>query len=159
VKTLLSLSSLALSLAFLTACGSDPEPSATMAQPATIPQLTMPAAQVGQKMTTASGLQYEVLRVGTGARPFAYDRVRVHYHGYLPNGTVFDSSVDRGEPISFDLDKVIAGWTEGLQLMQEGAQYRFTIPSGLAYGVAGSPPKIGPNQTLMFDVELIQVIR
>lgn len=122
-------------------------------------QTAIPAVQVGQKMTTASGLQYEVLRVGSGVRPYAYDRVKVHYHGYLPNGTVFDSSVDRGEPISFDLDKVIAGWTEGLQLMQEGAQYRFTIPSKLAYGVAGSPPKIGPNQTLMFDVELIQVIR
>jgi FKBP-type peptidyl-prolyl cis-trans isomerase FklB len=85
--------------------------------------------------------------------------VKVHYHGYLPDGTVFDSSVQRGEPIVFGLNQVIPGWTEGVQLMQEGAEYRFYIPWLLAYGLQGSPPKIGPKQDLMFDIQLIQVVR
>jgi FKBP-type peptidyl-prolyl cis-trans isomerase len=84
--------------------------------------------------------------------------VRVHYHGTLPDGTVFDSSVDRGEPAVFGLRQVIPGWTEGLQLMREGAKYRFRIPPGLAYGAQGMPPKIGPNQTLVFEVELLEVL-
>jgi len=108
--------------------------------------------------TTYSGLQYEVLRPGTGQRPTAYNRVRVHYHGYLPNGTVFDSSVERGKPSEFGLNQVIAGWREGIPLMREGAKYRFQIPGHLAYGAKGSPPKIGPNQTLLFDVELLKVL-
>lgn len=108
--------------------------------------------------TTYSGLKYEILRPGTGARPSSFNRVKVHYHGYLPDGTVFDSSVQRGQPATFGLNQVIAGWREGIPLMQEGAKYRFTVPPHLAYGVRGMPPKIGPNQTLMFDVELIQVL-
>lgn len=108
--------------------------------------------------TTYSGLKYEVLRPGTGARPSSFNRVKVHYHGYLPDGTVFDSSVQRGQPATFGLNQVIAGWREGIPLMQEGAKYRFTVPPHLAYGAKGSPPKIGPNQTLMFDVELFEVI-
>lgn len=108
--------------------------------------------------TTYSGLKYEVLRSGTGARPASYNRVKVHYHGYLPDGTVFDSSVERGEPATFGLNQVIPGWREGIPLMQVGAKYRFTVPPHLAYGARGAPPKIGPNQTLMFDVELFEVL-
>jgi len=108
--------------------------------------------------TTYSGLKYEVLRPGTGARPASYNRVKVHYHGYLPDGTVFDSSVQRGEPATFGLNQVIPGWREGIPLMQVGAKYRFTVPPHLAYGARGAPPKIGPNQTLMFDVELFEVL-
>ena len=108
--------------------------------------------------TTYSGLKYEVLRPGTGARPLAYNRVKVHYHGYLPDGTVFDSSVQRGQPSTFGLTQVIAGWREGIPLMQVGAKYRFTVPANLAYGAKGMPPKIGPNQTLMFDVELLEIV-
>lgn len=107
---------------------------------------------------TDSGLQYKVLEEGTGASPEATDTVTVHYEGTLIDGTVFDSSYERGEPATFPLDGVIAGWTEGLQLMKEGATYRFFIPADLGYGMnvrPGSP--IGPNETLIFKVELIEV--
>lgn len=104
-----------------------------------------------------SGLKYEVLREGAGKSPTAADKVTVHYTGYLENGTVFDSSLARAEPATFPLNRVIPGWTEGLQLMKEGAKYRFTIPSDLAYGPRGSPPVIPPNATLIFVVELIRV--
>lgn len=114
-------------------------------------------AQSGGYQKTYSGLQYQVIREGTGERPTAFSRVKVHYHGTLPNGTVFDSSRQRGEPATFGLNQVIAGWREGIPLMREGAVYRFVIPPNLAYGAAGSPPKIGPNQTLIFEVELLQV--
>ena len=107
--------------------------------------------------TTASGLQYQVLKQGTGKRPTATSKVTVHYEGRLMDGTVFDSSIDRGEPLSFALNQVIAGWTEGLQLMQEGSKYRFVIPSNLAYGETGAGESIGPNSTLIFDVELLKV--
>ena len=120
------------------------------------PAASAPAPSGGQ--TTYSGLKYEVLRPGTGARPASYNRVKVHYHGYLPDGTVFDSSVQRGEPATFGLNQVIPGWREGIPLMQVGAKYRFTVPPHLAYGARGAPPKIGPNQTLMFDVELFEVL-
>lgn len=113
---------------------------------------------VGTVKTTYSGLKYEVLKQGTGARPSSFNRVKVHYHGYLPNGSVFDSSVQRGQPAVFGLNQVIPGWREGIPLMREGAKYRFTVPPHLAYGASGMPPKIGPNQTLMFDVELFQVL-
>ena len=106
---------------------------------------------------TKSGLQYMVLKEGTGAKPGPTDEVTVHYTGKLLDGTVFDSSVDRGEPATFPLDRVIAGWTEGLQLMSEGSEYRFFIPSELAYGSQGSGDKILPNATLIFDVKLIKV--
>ena len=106
---------------------------------------------------TTSGLQYMVLQEGTGAKPGPTDEVTVHYTGRLLDGTVFDSSVERGEPATFPLDKVIPGWTEGLQLMSEGAKYRLFIPSELAYGSKGAGEQIQPNSTLIFDVELIKV--
>ena len=106
---------------------------------------------------TESGLQYMVLKEGTGAKPGPTDEVTVHYTGKLIDGTVFDSSVERGEPATFPLDKVIPGWTEGLQLMSEGAKYRLFIPSELAYGSKGAGDDILPNSTLIFDVELIKV--
>ena len=111
-------------------------------------------------MTTASGLQYTVLQEGTGASPVASDQVKVHYHGTLLDGTVFDSSVDRGEPITFGLDRVIAGWTEGLQLMKEGGKTKFFIPADLAYGdQSPSSPVIQAGSTLIFDVELLEVVK
>lgn len=106
---------------------------------------------------TESGLQYEVLKEGTGASPVATDKVKVHYHGTLIDGTVFDSSVERGQTIEFGLNQVISGWTEGVQLMKEGAKYRFFIPWNLAYGPRGSAPKIPPYAALIFDVELFEV--
>ena len=107
--------------------------------------------------TTASGLQYKTLKSGKGKSPKATDTVKVHYHGTLIDGTVFDSSVERGEPISFPLNGVIPGWTEGVQLMKEGDKFQFTIPSKLAYGEQGPGGKIGPNSTLVFDVELLAI--
>lgn len=107
-------------------------------------------------MTTLSGLQYEVLQQGEGEKPKATDTVKVHYTGRLLDGKIFDSSVERGEPVEFPLNQVIPGWTEGLQLMAPGAKYRFWIPSELAYGIQ-APPAIGPNQVLDFEVELIEV--
>lgn len=107
--------------------------------------------------TTASGLQYEVIKEGSGESPDENDKVNVHYHGTLPDGTVFDSSVERGEPISFAVNGVIKGWTEALQLMQVGDKWKLYIPSDLAYGARGAGPKIGPNQALVFDVELLGV--
>ncbi len=108
-------------------------------------------------VTLPSGLQYKVLREGTGRKPKATNQVKCHYEGFLLDGTVFDSSVQRGEPATFGLQQVIAGWTEGLQLMQEGAKYRFFIPYRLAYG-EGGVSMIPPYATLIFDVELIEVI-
>ena len=109
-------------------------------------------------ITTASGLQYKVLKEGTGKAPKATDSVKCHYEGFLIDGTVFDSSVQRGEPAVFGLQQVIAGWTEGLQLMQEGGKYRFFIPYRLAYGEGGAGAMIPPFATLIFDVELIEVM-
>jgi len=110
--------------------------------------------------TTPSGLQYMVLRQGAGQRPRPSDRVRVNYHGTLLDGTVFDSSYERGgQPVEFGLNQVIPGWTEGLGLMPVGAKYRFWIPGELAYGAKGTPDgTIGPNSTLVFDVELLAVL-
>lgn len=105
--------------------------------------------------TTASGLQYEVLTAGKGAKPAANDRVTVHYRGTLLNGEEFDSSYAREQPVTFPLGNVIPGWTEGVQLMSPGAKYRFVIPANLAYGERGAGVKIGPNETLVFEVELI----
>ena len=107
--------------------------------------------------TTASGLQYEVIQEGDGPSPLATSNVTVHYHGTLIDGTVFDSSIERGEPATFPLNGVIPGWTEGLQLMKEGGKTRFFIPSELAYGDRAAGELIGPGSTLIFDVELIQV--
>lgn len=108
-------------------------------------------------ITTPSGLQYEVLREGQGAKPGPSDTVTVHYRGTLSNGQVFDSSYDRGQPLSFRLNQVIKGWTEGLQLMSVGAHYRLTIPAHLGYGAAGAGGVIPPNATLIFDVELLKI--
>ena len=105
-----------------------------------------------------SGLQYQVLQEGNGKKPSAKDQVKCHYEGFLIDGTVFDSSVQRGEPAVFGLQQVIAGWTEGLQLMQEGAKYRFFIPYRLAYGEGGAGASIPPYAALIFDVELIKVM-
>jgi FKBP-type peptidyl-prolyl cis-trans isomerase FklB len=107
--------------------------------------------------TLPSGLQYQVLQPGTGRRPGKTDKVTTHYHGTLIDGTVFDSSYERGEPATFPVNGVIAGWTEALQLMQEGAKWRLFIPSNLAYGSRGAGSDIGPDSTLIFDVELISV--
>ena len=108
--------------------------------------------------TTASGLQYKVLKEGKGKSPQATDTVQVHYKGTLLDGTEFDSSYKRGEPATFPLNRVIPGWTEGVQLMKEGAKYQFTIPSKLAYGEGGTPGgPIPPNATLIFEVELVSI--
>lgn len=115
-------------------------------------------AQRDEVTVTASGLQYEVLQPGSGAAPAANSKVRVHYHGTLVDGTVFDSSVQRGEPLEFPLDGVIRGWTEGLQLMREGAKYRLFIPHELGYGASGAGDVIAPYSTLIFDVELLNVL-
>ena len=109
-------------------------------------------------VTLPSGLQYLVLKEGNGKKPSAKDTVKCHYEGFLIDGTVFDSSVQRGEPATFPLQQVIAGWTEGLQLMQEGAKYRFFIPYRLAYGEGGAGQMIPPYAALIFDVELIEVV-
>ncbi len=117
-----------------------------------------PSGQTNQVITTASGLKYQVLKRGTGTvSPKATDSVKVHYHGTLLDGTVFDSSVQRGEPISFPLNRVIPGWTEGLQLMKVGDKYKFEIPPNLAYGPNSPSPKIPPNSTLVFEVELLGI--
>jgi FKBP-type peptidyl-prolyl cis-trans isomerase len=108
--------------------------------------------------TTASGLQYEVLNQGSGkVSPAASDTVTVHYKGTTLDGAEFDSSYSRGEPASFPLNRVIAGWTEGVQLMKEGDKFRFYIPADLAYGSEGAGRLIGPNATLIFEVELIKI--
>lgn len=117
--------------------------------------LTENATKEGVKVT-ASGLQYKVITEGTGPKPTAENEVEVHYHGTLIDGTVFDSSVDRGETISFPLNRVIPGWTEGVQLMSVGSKYVFYIPSELAYGERGSG-QIGPNEALIFEVELFSI--
>lgn len=117
-------------------------------------------AENGKKegvITTSSGLQYKVITMGTGAKPTATDKVRVHYHGTTLDGEVFDSSVQRGETIAFPLNQVIKGWTEGLQLMPIGSKFIFYIPSDLAYGDRGAGPSIKPGATLIFEVELFEI--
>ncbi len=109
--------------------------------------------------STASGLQYKINTTGKGAKPLTTDTVKVHYTGTLLDGTKFDSSVDRGSPATFALNQVIPGWTEGLQLMPAGSKYTFWIPSELAYGDRGTPGPIGPNSTLKFEVELIEIVK
>jgi FKBP-type peptidyl-prolyl cis-trans isomerase len=122
------------------------------------PAAGAPSGSEKQMTTTPSGLKYQVMKRGTGTvSPKATDTVNVHYHGTLLNGTVFDSSVQRGQPISFPLNGVIRGWTEGLQLMKVGDKFKFEIPPDLAYGAAGAPPTIPPNSTLVFEVELLGI--
>lgn len=109
-------------------------------------------------VVTESGLQYEVITQGTGEKPTAASTVRTHYHGQLIDGTVFDSSVQRGEPAEFPVNGVIAGWTEALQLMPVGSKYKLTIPYNLAYGERGAGGAIGPYSTLVFEVELLEIV-
>jgi FKBP-type peptidyl-prolyl cis-trans isomerase FklB len=129
-----------------------------------------PAIEAGKKfledngkregvVTLASGLQYEVITEGTGPKPTAADKVTVHYHGMLTDGTVFDSSVDRGEPATFGVTQVIAGWVEALQLMPVGSKWKLFIPYDLAYGPRGAGGQIGPYATLVFEVELIEIAK
>lgn len=108
-------------------------------------------------ITTESGLQYEIITAGNGAKPVQSDMVVTHYHGTLTDGTIFDSSVDRGEPAQFPVNGVIQGWIEALQLMSVGSKWRLTIPSDLAYGDQGSAPVIGPGATLIFEIELLEI--
>ena len=118
-------------------------------------------AENGKKegvVTLESGMQYEVINAGSGKTPSSTDQVKTHYHGTLIDGSVFDSSYDRGQPATFGVNQVIAGWTEALQLMQEGAKWRLYIPANLAYGERGSQGAIGANETLIFDVELLEVM-
>ena len=107
---------------------------------------------------TPSGLQYKVIAEGSGVKATAKNQVKVHYTGTLIDGTVFDSSVSRGEPATFGVTQVISGWVEGLQLMSKGAKYKFFIPSNLAYGTQGAGKTIGPNATLIFGVELLEIL-
>ncbi len=110
-------------------------------------------------VTLPSGLQYKIITPGTGDHPLPTDQVRVHYHGTFTDGKVFDSSIDRNEPIVFGVDQVIPGWTEGLQLMQPGARWMLFIPPALAYGEQGAGGVIGPNMALVFEVELIEIVK
>ena len=142
----------------LLGCNKPTEPSADKpaAKPAAGGQAD--SAPKSEMKTTPSGLKYQVLKQGTGTvSPKATDTVKVHYHGTLLDGTVFDSSVERGEPISFALNQVIPGWTEGLQLMKVGDKFKFEIPANLAYGPNSPSPKIPPNSTLVFEVELLGI--
>lgn len=108
-------------------------------------------------VTTESGLQYKIIKKGSGNKPNSKDEVEVNYRGTLLNGVEFDSSYQRGKPAKFKLDQVIAGWTEGMQLMSKGSKFEFYIPPELAYGRTGTAGKIGPNATLVFEVELLDV--
>lgn len=109
-------------------------------------------------VTLSSGLQYEIMTAGNGVKPQASDTVKVHYHGSLINGTVFDSSVQRGEPATFGVTQVISGWVEALQLMPVGSKWKLFIPSELAYGARGAGQQIGPHSTLVFEVELLDIV-
>ena len=132
---------------------------AVVQQPASAPKAApkaMPAQPTGMQ-TTASGLKYEVLKMGAGPKPTLADNVTVHYRGQLTNGTVFDSSYDRGEPATFPLARVVKGWQEGVQLMPLGSTFRFEIPPDLGYGARGAGDVIPPNATLIFQVELLGI--
>lgn len=109
-------------------------------------------------ITLPSGLQYQIMTAGTGAKPASSDKVKVHYHGTLIDGTIFDSSVERGQPAEFGVTQVIQGWVEALQLMPVGSKWKLFIPANLAYGPQG-PPSIGPNQVLIFEVELLEIVK
>ncbi len=142
----------------LLGCSKPTEPAAEKPAASPAPNAQAANAQKSEMITTSSGLKYQVLKHGTGTvSPKATDTVKVHYHGTLLDGTVFDSSVERGEPISFPLNGVIPGWTEGLQLMKVGDKFKFVIPPNLAYGPNSPSPKIPPNSTLVFEVELLGI--
>ena len=142
----------------LLGCNKATEPAADKPADKPAPGGQADSGQKNEMKTTASGLKYQVLRHGTGSvSPKVTDTVNVHYHGTLLDGTVFDSSVERGQPISFPLNGVIPGWTEGLQLMKVGDKFKFEIPPNLAYGPNSPSPKIPPNSTLVFEVELLGI--
>jgi FKBP-type peptidyl-prolyl cis-trans isomerase len=142
----------------LLGCDKPKEPTADTPATKAAPAAQADSSQKNEMKTTASGLKYQVLKQGTGTvSPKASDTVNVHYHGTLLNGTVFDSSVERGQPISFPLNGVIPGWTEGLQLMKVGDKFKFEIPPNLAYGENSPSPKIPPNSVLVFEVELLGI--
>jgi FKBP-type peptidyl-prolyl cis-trans isomerase len=143
--------------AIVTAFQTKQHDSTLSANGATSDKFLADNAKASGVKTTASGLQYKPLREGKGSHPKANSVVTVHYKGTLPNGTAFDSSYG-GAPVSFPLNRVIPGWTEGLQLMTPGSKYQFWIPAKLAYGDNGSPPAIGPNQALVFEVELVSAV-
>jgi peptidylprolyl isomerase len=145
---------------WLLGCNQPTQPSSDTPSPTNAPSTaTTPAiTPSGEMTTTASGLKYQVLKQGSGTvSPKATDMVKVHYHGTLLDGTVFDSSVQRGEPTSFPLNRVISGWTEGVQLMKVGDKFKFEIPANLAYGENSPSPVIPPNSTLVFEVELLGI--
>ena len=138
--------------------GGDANASADTSTPPAAAAAPASGSQSTNMTTTASGLKYQVLKHGTGTvSPKATDTVKVHYEGKLLNGTVFDSSIARGQPISFPLNGVIPGWTEGLQLMKVGDKFKFEIPANLAYGANSPSPAIPPNSTLVFEVELLGI--
>src|SRR5690349_4621562 len=152
MKMILTTTTFVAALALsVTACAEDTKPADPAAKPAA------EAKESGKVTTTASGLKYEVLKDATGPKPKATDNVTVHYKGTLTDGTVFDSSYDRGQPATFPLNRVIKGWTEGVQLMSPGSKFKFTIPPELGYGAAGAGGKIPPNSVLVFEVELIKI--
>lgn len=157
---ILRLSTTLAAALFLLGCDKAPQTNndKTPGTNASSPPPAAPTSPKNEMKTTASGLKYEVLKHGAGTvSPKPTDTVNVHYHGTLLDGTVFDSSVQRGEPISFSLNGVIPGWTEGLQLMKVGDKFKFEIPPNLAYGPASPSPKIPPNSTLVFEVELLDI--
>jgi FKBP-type peptidyl-prolyl cis-trans isomerase FklB len=143
----------------LVGCNKTTQPGSDVSSGANPPASTAPANnQSGDMTTTASGLKYQALKHGTGTvSPKATDTVTVHYEGKLLDGTVFDSSITRGQPATFPLNGVIPGWTEGLQLMKVGDKFKFVIPANLAYGAQSPSPAIPPNSTLVFEVELISI--
>ena len=140
------LLTLAAVLLLASACGSEDGPSGDGGE-----------AAGGAADTTPSGLQFTELRAGDGASPAATDTVVVHYHGTFPDGSVFDSSVERGQPATFPLNRVIPCWTEGVQRIQLGGKARLVCPPEIAYGARGAPPRIPPNATLTFEVELLEI--
>ena len=155
----LTLSSCSAKTADSSATETDTDAIATAENPEQLPEVTVAVDTAGYT-TTSTGLKYKEIKPGKpgGKKPSGpASVVRVHYTGKHLNGETFDSSVDRGEPIDFPLNRVIPGWTEGVQLMSEGAKYQFLIPSVLAYGPAGQPPVIGPDEDLYFEVELLEV--
>lgn len=157
----LALSSAALLLITVTACQtSSNSGSASTTAPASLSSRTLPPDPSGW-VTTSSGLRYRPITSGpaTGQPPTLYDTVTVHYHGTLTDGTVFDSSVARGEPATFGVGQLIQGWTEALKLMRPGDKWELYIPSHLAYGARGAGSQIPPNSDLIFQVELLQILR
>jgi FKBP-type peptidyl-prolyl cis-trans isomerase len=158
MKTILRFSTMAAASLCMLGCSQTNQTAGDNNSTTNAPSAAASPATAGEMITTASGLKYQVLKHGTGTvSPKATDTVKVHYEGKLLDGTVFDSSIARGQPISFPLNGVIAGWTEGLQLMKVGDKFKFVIPSNLAYGANSPSPAIPPNSTLIFEVELLGI--